>query len=104
MVDSVFDIDHPAARLVANAGGKGAALARMRNAGLPVPPGFVVSTQAFWSVEFTLPAWLKEQLATIDATNLQALDPLCQRARQYLIEAGLSPLRWPPLLPVHTRG
>ena len=104
MVDSVFDIDHPAARLVANAGGKGAALARMRNAGLPVPPGFVVSTQAFWSVEVTLPAWLKEQLATIDATNLQALDPLCQRARQYLIEAGLSPLRWPPLLPVHTRG
>ncbi len=89
MLDSVFDLDHPAARLVANTGGKGAALARMRNAGLPVPPGFVVSTQAFRSAGFTPPAWLREQIATIDATNLQALAPLCQKARQYLTRAGL---------------
>ncbi len=89
MVDSVFDLDNPAARLVVNTGGKGATLARMRNAGLPVPPGFVVSTQAFRSAGFTQPAWLRKQITTIDATNLQALDPLCQKARQYLIEVGI---------------
>lgn len=77
MVDSVFDLDHPAARLAANAGGNGAALARMRNTGLPVPPGFIVSTEAFRSAGFTQPAWLSNQIASIDATNPQALDPFC---------------------------
>jgi rifampicin phosphotransferase len=40
-------LDDPRAVELARAGGKGAGLARLRQAGLPVPDGFVVCTQAY---------------------------------------------------------
>ncbi|GAA4044688.1 PEP/pyruvate-binding domain-containing protein [Nonomuraea soli] len=42
----IMPLDDPSADL-ATAGGKGASLARLSRAGLPVPPGFVVTTQAY---------------------------------------------------------
>jgi rifampicin phosphotransferase len=54
----VLTLDDPAAT-VAAAGGKGAALARLARAGLPVPPGFDVTTRAYR--DFT--AGLGDQLA-----------------------------------------
>lgn len=89
MVDLIIDLDHPAARLTANAGGKGASLARMRGAGLPVPSGFVVSTHAFGSSGFTLPKELDERMAAIDLTDMAALEEVCGEARQRLMETGV---------------
>ena len=45
-VEVVLGLDDPRATLVA-AGGKGASLARLSAAGLPVPPGFHVTTEAY---------------------------------------------------------
>ncbi|SDS90663.1 PEP/pyruvate-binding domain-containing protein [Actinopolymorpha singaporensis] len=42
----VVPLDHPAAG-IAEVGGKGASLARLARAGLPVPPGFQVTTAAY---------------------------------------------------------
>ena len=47
LVEHVFFFDRLPADAVAIAGGKGASLSRMAAAGLPVPPGFVVSADAF---------------------------------------------------------
>jgi pyruvate, water dikinase len=43
----VAGFDEPAARDVARAGGKAARLAQMADAGLPIPPGFVVCADAW---------------------------------------------------------
>jgi pyruvate,orthophosphate dikinase len=48
-------------------GGKGAGLAEMANLGLPVPPGFTISTEVctyFYGHDKTYPADLKDQVAT----------------------------------------
>ena len=48
-------------------GGKGAGLAEMVNLGLPVPPGFTVTTEAcswFFANGRAWPAGLEEQLAS----------------------------------------
>ena len=47
MADHVLFLSDAAARDPAVSGGKGAALARMIEAGLPVPDGFVVTTATF---------------------------------------------------------
>src|SRR5450759_318719 len=51
-------------------GGKGAGLAEMTNAGLPVPPGFTISTQAcrlYFDNNGKLPATLEEEISTAAA-------------------------------------
>jgi pyruvate, orthophosphate dikinase len=48
-------------------GGKGSGLAEMANLGLPVPPGFTISTEVcthFYAHDKTYPADLKDQVAT----------------------------------------
>ena len=48
-------------------GGKGANLAEMSNLGLPVPPGFSITTEVctyYYANKETYPAELKEQVAT----------------------------------------
>ena len=47
-------------------GGKGANLAEMTNLGIPVPPGFTISTEvcaAFYENERNYPAKLREEVA-----------------------------------------
>src|SRR5262245_6514103 len=47
-------------------GGKGAGLAEMSNLGLPVPPGFTITTEVcthFYATDETYPAELKDQVA-----------------------------------------
>src|SRR3954464_5459346 len=47
-------------------GGKGANLAEMTNLGLPVPPGFTISTdacKAYMATDDTLPAALMDEVA-----------------------------------------
>jgi pyruvate, water dikinase len=47
MTDYILSLDDSACHLAAVAGGKGANLGRMRAEGVPVPPGFVVTAEAF---------------------------------------------------------
>ena len=55
-------------------GGKGSGLAEMTNAGLPVPPGFTVSTAAcnIWSEKGSLPAEIDQEIDK----NLERLEAL----------------------------
>ena len=89
MADIVVALDLPAARLPKIAGGKGAALAKMRAAGLPVPPGFVATVQAFRLSAFSIPPELQDQLGDADPSDLEALEPLCRSARQAIASAGV---------------
>ena len=47
MADAILFFDAAPAQSTAVAGGKGASLSRLAAAGLPVPPGFVISADAF---------------------------------------------------------
>ena len=89
MASLVLTLDYPAARLPAAAGGKGASLARMRASGLPVPPGFVVTAEAFRRSGFALHEDLGRQLTAADPADLKALEPLCQAARQAILVQGV---------------
>ena len=67
------------------AGGKGANLGEMTQAGIPVPPGFVVSTSAYrqFLVGTGLEAALSERLKALDVNDGGALDLVsaeCRRA------------------------
>lgn len=71
----VRHLDDPAADL-AQVGGKGASLARLAAAGLPVPPGFHVTIEAYR--RFVTDAGLRDQIlaavARADATDPDTLD------------------------------
>jgi pyruvate, orthophosphate dikinase len=57
-------------------GGKGAGLAEMANLGLPVPPGFTITTEVctyFYAHDHSYPADLKEQVAAALADVEQAI-------------------------------
>src|SRR4051812_16109779 len=76
-------LDDPRATDVARAGGKGAGLARLRRAGLPVPDGFVVEAEAyrhFVAVSGLAP--LVEQVtADLDGRSADALAGASARLR-----------------------
>jgi pyruvate, water dikinase len=72
----VLQFDQPECREVAQAGGKGASLARMSELGLPVPPGFVVPADAL--------------AAAVDAEALRAALPDAAKA-QAIVAAAQPP-------------
>ncbi len=61
---------------VSIAGGKGANLGEMRNAGFPVPPGFVVTSKAYYRhLEYNnLVPRIKEFLDGLDTSNVEELN------------------------------
>lgn len=69
------------------AGGKGASLASMISAGFPVPPGFVILTDAFEEAAASvgLRAVIKSSLAGIDQGEYAQLEAASQRIRQALL-------------------
>jgi pyruvate, water dikinase len=73
------------------AGGKGANLGEMYNAGIPVPPGFVVSAQAY--KYFLKEAKIKEKiekiLKDIDYENTAQLDESTKKVRKLIVESEL---------------
>jgi len=78
-------LDQEACRDVALAGGKGASLAVMLQAGLPVPPGFVVSAHA---LERSLDADRLRTLARArDHEAARALVLACEPPRQAIVAA-----------------
>jgi phosphohistidine swiveling domain-containing protein len=76
MAPLVLALDDPSAEL-AVAGGKGASLARLAAAGLPVPPGFHVTTEAY--LRFVAQNHLQQQiLAALQTGPREAADQIAQ--------------------------
>ena len=73
MAELVVGLGHPEARIASSTGGKGAVLAKMYAAGLPVPEGFVVTTQAYRVGGSPIPESLARELAGADAGDMAAL-------------------------------
>jgi pyruvate, water dikinase len=73
------------------AGGKGASLAEMYNAGMPVPPAFVVTAQAF--AAFIGKAGLKDKIKDIIAKtnvdNTAELEKNARKIRNHIIDAEM---------------
>jgi pyruvate,water dikinase len=85
----VLSLDDRDAADLARAGGKGAALARMQVAGLPVPHGFVVTTDAYAShiQENALEPTLAKTLAAIDFDDPQDIDRKTAAIRAFIVAA-----------------
>ena len=81
--EPIISLDDPAARHAAAVGEKAAALARMRQAGLPVPAGFVVEAAAFDEATAALAPRIESHLATA-TDGIQAL-AVASRAIQELV-------------------
>ncbi|NWN89477.1 MAG: PEP/pyruvate-binding domain-containing protein [Micrococcaceae bacterium] len=70
-----------------NLGGKGASLVTMTAAGMPVPPGFVITTSAFDSfIGTTLVEQINELLAGLDADDVAAVDEISAKIRALILE------------------
>ena len=69
---------------LAQAGGKAVNLGEMISAGLPVPPGFVVLTNAYREYVSTwgLDAFVREELASVPAHDQTALECMAERIRE----------------------
>jgi pyruvate,water dikinase len=74
-------------------GGKCASLGAMTQAGLPVPPGFAVTTLAFADSmrRDHVGPLLRAQLDSLDVNDLSALSAAAARCRQTVLDAGPSP-------------
>ena len=73
-------------------GGKCASLGAMTQAGLPVPPGFAVTTHAFvesMSMDHVGPL-LNALLADLDVSDMHALSRVAHQCRELVLDAGPS--------------
>lgn len=70
-----------------NLGGKGASLVTMTAAGMPVPPGFVITTSAFDRfIGTSLVEQINELLARLDADDVAAVDEISAKIRDLILE------------------
>lgn len=76
---------------VSFAGGKGANLGEMYNSGAPVPPGFVVTAQAYehFIEKAGLKEKIKEMLDKIDYSNTKQLDELTKQVREMIVNSEM---------------
>lgn len=75
------------------AGGKGASLGEMAGAGLPVPPGFVVSTVAFnqWLRELDMKYAIRQRVSALDKDDLPAIQHCSADIRGVIEHEALAP-------------
>lgn len=75
------------------AGGKGASLGEMTRAGLPIPEGFVVSTQAFtqWIDTLDRQHGIRRRIAALRHDDLDAVNACTSDIRRTIEVAPLSP-------------
>ena len=73
------------------AGGKGANLAEIYNLGVPVPPGFVVTAQAYdyFIEKAEIKEKIKELLSTIDYENTKQLDEVTKKVRALMTNSKI---------------
>jgi rifampicin phosphotransferase len=83
-------LDEPACALPRDCGGKGANLARLTQAGFPVPPAFVITGQAYAALVRGLPG-LADEIAALDAVPAEGLASRCAALRVRIAGARLPP-------------
>ena len=73
-------------------GGKGANLGEMTNAGIPVPPGFIVTASAYYSFleETGITDQLRALLAPLDPNDSRQLQDISVRVKQVILDAPMS--------------
>lgn len=70
-----------------NLGGKGASLVTMTAAGMPVPPGFVITTSAFDAfIDAALIAQINELLESVDVDDVAGVDEISAKIRALILE------------------
>jgi pyruvate, water dikinase len=76
---------------IAQAGGKGANLGEMTRAGLPVPPGFVVTVDAYerFAMASGLRAAIAARLRKVDIDDTAALEQAARDARSLVLESEI---------------
>lgn len=76
---------------VASAGGKGANLGELTRAGIPVPPGFVVLSSAYFALldAHRLRIQLHQLLATHDARDPRQLETVAKKCRQLILQSEI---------------
>lgn len=90
----VLDIAEIRGSMLSEVGGKAANLGEMASVGLPVPPGFCLTTAAYQralssaGLEEVFRA-LKETTAGLDAPDLDQIKGLATRARSLVLDAGV---------------
>lgn len=88
---SVLWLGDPGSDQVETAGGKAASLSRMVQAGLPVPPGYVVTAGAYRRAvaESGLAGAVRQRLAAVPPGDLQALEQSAGALRELVRAAPL---------------
>ena len=73
------------------AGGKGASLGEMINAGIPVPPGFVVLSEAFekFLAETDLNVEIEALLATVDNQKMHTVENASEKIQSLILNAKM---------------
>ncbi|MGH2628070.1 MAG: PEP/pyruvate-binding domain-containing protein [Anaerolineales bacterium] len=84
-------LDDPLAHDPALAGGKAAALARLRSAGLPVPRGFVITSGVFGAAIAALGSQIADILGDADLSNPRSLDEASAAAQALIFAGGMPP-------------
>ncbi len=72
------------------AGGKGASLGEMSNIGLPIPPGFVVTTEAYRKFIAQIAAKIYPELKQLDVENNEKLQALAKQIQDLIIKTEMS--------------
>ena len=77
---------------VATAGGKGANLGEMFNAGFPVPPGFVVTTNAYvdFLKERKLDKKISDKLKDLDIEDTEKLQEIAKEVQELILGGSVS--------------
>jgi pyruvate,water dikinase len=70
-------------------GGKGASLGEMSKAGIPVPPGFVVTAQAYQEFVSQVQSELMSKLAGLDVEDSEKLDKIAVECQQIILGCNL---------------
>ena len=74
-------------------GGKGANLGEMTNAGIPVPPGFIVTADAYYQFlkEAELTEKIRNLLAPLDPNNSKQLQSISVKVKDLIVKAKMPP-------------
>lgn len=101
----IVGFEGPGAEDVTQVGGKGANLAVLTRAGLPVPPGFVITAQAY--LEAMDEGGVREDLQTafraVDASDPDGLQQAAATLRDLVAKAGVPPMLHDELLAAYHR-
>ena len=76
---------------VSSVGGKGANLGELTNARVPVPPGFIVTAEAYYAFleETQILQSIRQQLSTLDPHNSKELQQTAERIQQIILNASI---------------